>query len=59
VRPAFVEGDFAAIRWIFEFDWRDGSRTVIEEVAIQRWQDDRIAEETFFYDPAQLAPKKV
>jgi hypothetical protein len=27
----------------------------MEELAYQRWEGDRIAEECFFYDPAQLA----
>jgi hypothetical protein len=30
--------------------------TRIEELAYQRWEGERIAEETFFYDPAQLLP---
>lgn len=57
VRPVMVSGDHVAIRWIFEFDWLDGTRTHMEEVAWQRWQDERIVEETFFYDPAQRIPK--
>ena len=28
---------------------------VLEELAHQRWRGDRIAEERFYYDPAQLA----
>ena len=39
------------IRWIFEFVWKDGRRTRIEELAYQRWDGERIAEEQFFYDP--------
>jgi len=31
----------------------------MEELAYQRWEGERIAEETFFYDPAQLIPRKV
>ena len=58
VRPAFVSGDHSAIRWIFEFDWKNGTRTVMEEFACQRWEGERIAEETFFYDPSQMTPKK-
>ena len=46
------------IRWIFQFEWLDGTATRIEELAYQRWEGERIAEETFFYDPAQLAPRK-
>jgi hypothetical protein len=30
----------------------------MEELAYQRWDGERIAEETFFYDPAQRASKK-
>lgn len=58
VRPVFVSGDRVVIRWIFEFDWRDGSSTRMEELAYQRWEGERIAEEQFFYDPAQLAKDK-
>ena len=54
VRPVFVCGDCVVIRWIFEFEWLDGTWTRIEELAYQRWEGERIAEETFFYDPAQL-----
>jgi len=54
VRPVFVEGDRVIVRWIFEFEWLDGKRTRMEELAYQRWEGERIAEEQFFYDPAQL-----
>lgn len=54
IRPVMVAGDTVAIRWIFEFDGADGLTMRIEEVAWQRWEADRIVEETFFYDPAQL-----
>jgi len=53
VRPVFVNGDFVVIRWKFRFDWLNGTRTDIEELAYQRWEGERIAQETFFYDPAQ------
>jgi len=29
----------------------------MEELACQRWEGERIAEEVFFYDPAQLRPR--
>ena len=58
VRPVFVNGDRVVIRWIFHFEWRDGTITHMEEIAYQRWEGERIAEETFFYDPAQRIPKK-
>jgi hypothetical protein len=58
VRPVFVHGDRVVIRWIFRFEWLDGSVTRMEELACQRWEGERIAEETFFYDPAQLVPRR-
>lgn len=58
VRPVFVSGDKVVIRWIFHFEWLDGTVTHMEELAYERWQGERIAEETFFYDPAQRIPKQ-
>ena len=55
VRPVLVNGDIVVLRWIFDFEWLDGSRTHMEELAYQRWVGERIVEEQFFYDPAQLA----
>ena len=54
VRPVFVSGERVVIRWIFDFEWPDGTRTRLEELAYQRWEGERIAEEQFFDDPAQL-----
>jgi len=58
VRPVLVNGDHVVIRWVFRFAWRDGSVTRMEELAWQRWEGERIAEETFFYDPAQRVPRR-
>jgi hypothetical protein len=58
VRPAFLNGDHVVIRWIFEFAWKDGSSGRIEELAYQRWEGERIAQEQFFYDPKQFVPRK-
>jgi len=55
IRPVFVCDDKVVIRWVFRFEWLDGTVTRMEELAYQRWEGERIAEETFFYDPAQLA----
>ena len=57
VRPVLVAGDVVVIRWIFEFEWLDGSVTHMEELAYQRWRGERITQETFFYDPAQRVPR--
>ena len=58
VRPVLVSGDKVVIRWIFRFEYLDGTTTRMEELAYQRWDGERIAEETFFYDPAQLVRSK-
>ena len=57
VRPVFVSGDRVVFRWRFRFEWLDGTVTAMEELAYQRWDGERIAEETFFYDPAQRVPR--
>ena len=58
VRPVLVSRNRVVVRWIFRFEWLDGTKTEMEELAYQRWEGERIAEEEFFYDPAQLAPRK-
>ena len=54
IRPVLVNGDNVVVRWVFEFTWRDGRTTRMEEIAYQRWENDRLIEEQFFYDPSQL-----
>jgi hypothetical protein len=51
VRPVFVNGDRVVIRWFFRFEWLDGTVTQMEELTCQRWEGERIAEETFFLRP--------
>jgi hypothetical protein len=58
IRPVFVSGDRVVIRWVFKFEWPGDTSTRMEELAYQRWEGERIAEEIFFYDPSQTAPKK-
>jgi ketosteroid isomerase-like protein len=58
IRPVLVDGDRVAIRWLFEFEFVDGRTMRLDEIAWQRWSGDRIVEEKFFYDPAQLAPPR-
>ena len=48
-----LDGDQAVIRWTFVFTRHDGRSLRMEELALQRWRGDRIAEERFFYDPEQ------
>ena len=56
LRPVLVDGDTLVVRWVFEFEWLDGGRTRMEELAYQRWGGERIAEVQFFCDPAQRQP---
>ena len=55
VRPLLVNGDTVVVRWIFRFEGLDGRVRELEELAWQRWEGERIAEEQFFYDPSQFA----
>jgi len=50
---ALIDGDRVAIRWRFTFQLPGGAQMRMEEVAWQTWRGEKIAEETFFYDPAQ------
>ena len=49
-----LDGDRVVIHWVFEFTRRDGASFRMDELAHQRWRGDRIVEERFYYDPAQL-----
>jgi hypothetical protein len=53
VSGPLIDGDRVAIRWRFTFQLQGGTQMTMEEVAWQTWRGDKIAEETFFYDPAQ------
>ncbi|MFZ3321099.1 MAG: nuclear transport factor 2 family protein [Usitatibacter sp.] len=53
----FAGGDNVAIRSVYEIVGRDGRRTGLDEMCFQRWRGDRIAEERFYYDPAQFGSK--
>ncbi len=48
-----VDGNRAAIHWIFEITDGQGKRRRLDEVAYQLWQDGKISRERFYYDPAQ------
>lgn len=56
VTTFLVDGDRVVVNWVFEFKFADGRGFRMEELALQRWDGDRIAEERFFYDPAQRVP---
>jgi hypothetical protein len=51
--PVFLlDGNQVAINWIFDATGKDGVTRRLDELALQRWEGDRIAEERFFYDTA-------
>ena len=47
-----VDGDRVVIHWIFDLTDQSGITRRREEVALQQWRGDRIANERFFYDTA-------
>ena len=51
--PLFlIDGDHVVINWIFDATAKDGVTRRLNELALQRWRGDRIAEERFVYDAA-------
>ncbi|WP_298724995.1 nuclear transport factor 2 family protein [uncultured Ferrovibrio sp.] len=54
IRPVLIEGDSVVVHWVFEFEFKDGSKRRIEELAHQTWKGEKIWRERFYYDPAQI-----
>ena len=54
IRPVFVAGSTAVIRWIFEYTSQTGKAVRFEELAYQSWEGELVVQEKFFYDPAQF-----
>jgi ketosteroid isomerase-like protein len=52
VQTYLIDGDSVVIRWTFDIVDRAGALRRLEELSLQRWRGDRIAEERFFYDSA-------
>jgi SnoaL-like domain len=50
--PFLVDGDRVVINWTFDATGKDGITRRLNELALQRWDGDRIAEERFVYDSA-------
>lgn len=48
-----VDGERAAINWVFIITDTEGRKVRLDEIAYQRWQDGKIVSERFYYDPAQ------
>lgn len=58
VETCLVDGDRVVINWVFEMTGQDGATRVMDELALQTWDGDRIATERFYYDPAQIRPPR-
>ncbi len=52
VERILIDGDLVVINWVFDILGRDGVTRTMDELTIQRWQNDKIVEEQFYYDPA-------
>lgn len=50
-----VEGDRAAINWIFDYTTADGQRYRMDQIALQTWRGGKIVYERYIYDTATLA----
>jgi len=51
--PLFLlDGNKVVINWTFDATGKDGVTRRLNELALQRWEGDRIAVERFFYDSA-------
>jgi hypothetical protein len=54
VGPVLIDGDLVTINWVFEMTTLDGKKRLLDELALQKWKDDCIVDEQFYYDPAQI-----
>src|SRR5262245_56534238 len=52
-----IDGDRVIVRWVFDIVVADGKKFTLDELAYQNWRGDRIAQERFYYDPAQRRPE--
>jgi len=51
-----IDGDRVIVHWVFDIEQAAGKRFTLDELAYQTWRGDRIAQERFYYDPAQRKP---
>jgi hypothetical protein len=53
VTSFLIDGDRAAINWVFAYTGPSGLRIQLDEIAWQQWSDGKIVRERFYYDLAQ------
>lgn len=49
-----IDGERVVIHWIFDFTTLEGRKFMLDELSMQRWENDKVVEERFYYDPAQF-----
>ena len=55
LKDVVVDGDTSMVRWWMDFTNSDyGQRMAFTQVAYQRWEDGKIAEERYYYTPAPV-----
>ena len=52
-----IDGDRVIVHWVFDIVQADGRKFTLDELAYQTWRGDKIAQERFYYDPAQRKPE--
>ena len=52
--PVIVDGERVVVGWVFEMTTQGGEVLRLDELTLQTWRGERIVEEQFYYDPAQL-----
>ena len=45
-----VDGDHAAVEWVFEMTPKGGERITQRQVAFQTWKDGKVVREVFYYN---------
>lgn len=49
VGRVLVDGDHAAVEWMFDLTFKGGNRVKMEQVAVQTWKDGKIIREDFYH----------
>jgi ketosteroid isomerase-like protein len=52
-----IDGDRVIVHWVFDIVDADGTAYSLDELAYQTWRGELIAQERFYYDPAQRTQK--
>ena len=49
VGRVIVEGDNAAVEWTFDVTFKGGNRVVMNQVAVQTWENGKVIREDFYH----------